>query len=77
MHSWWLVCLHPEGLGKLLKCLDPRFPIRTSDLEKVFKKNVQYLLLTYLDVYIDTLRFIFLIIFCLAGAKIGWHGLNK
>lgn len=57
----------------------PPFSYKNLRLGKgvCFKKKVQHLLLTYLDVYLDTLRFIFLIIFRLADAKLGWHGLNK
>ena len=57
----------------------PPFSYKNLRLGKgvCFKKNVQHLLLTYFDVYIDALRFTFRIIFCLADAKIGWHGLNK
>lgn len=84
MHSWLLFSLHleyssySEALDKSLKCLDLHFPARISDLQKVsVLRNVQNPFLIQFDVYIDTLRFTFLIIFCLADAKIGLHGLKK
>ena len=47
-------------------------------MQKVFVlRNVQNPFLIQFDVYIDTLRFTFLIIFCLADAKIGLHGLKN